>query len=337
MNVLYQFNELYAPFAGTSIVSLLENNKENEITIYILGENLSENSISRFEKIGRDYDKNIVVKDTKEIIEAMKVWGIPSYRGSYAANLRLLLPYFLDETVKRVLYLDSDTIVNSSISDFYEMPLNDKTVAMVLDSLGSSYKVKYLGLKKSDYYYNSGVVLYDLEKWREKEYSEKIIEHVKLGNSHYASPDQDLINVICKEDILRISPRYNFQPVHMVYSTRIYFNCYGQKGYYSAEEIETAKKNVVIYHSFRFVGEFPWNEGTRHPYKDMFNYYLKISPWRNYIGQPADISFFMKIERFLYMILPKSIFLKIFIISHNIYLNNRPEIKKEKVQRIEKE
>ena len=42
MNVLYQFNEKYAPYAGVSITSLFENNKNaDEICVYILGENLS--------------------------------------------------------------------------------------------------------------------------------------------------------------------------------------------------------------------------------------------------------------------------------------------------------
>ena len=111
MNVLYQFNELYAPFAGASIVSLFENNREQEITVYILGEELSNDSVDKFNEIRRTYNKNIVIKDTKDIIEKMKSWGIPPCRGSYAANLRLFLPYLLEDSVSRVLYLDADTII----------------------------------------------------------------------------------------------------------------------------------------------------------------------------------------------------------------------------------
>ena len=101
MNVLYQFNELYAPFGGASIVSLFENNGEQEITVYILGEELSNDSVEKFNEIGRTYKKNIVIKDTKDIIEKMKSWGIPPYRGSYAANLRLFLPYLFIIFIRR--------------------------------------------------------------------------------------------------------------------------------------------------------------------------------------------------------------------------------------------
>lgn len=45
LNILYQFNEKYVPYAGVSITSLLENNKESSnITIYLLGEDISEES-----------------------------------------------------------------------------------------------------------------------------------------------------------------------------------------------------------------------------------------------------------------------------------------------------
>lgn len=330
MNVLYQFNELYAPFAGASIVSLFENNGEQEITVYILGEELSNDSVEKFNEIGRTYKKNIVIKDTKDIIEKMKSWGIPPYRGSYAANLRLFLPYLLEDSVSRVLYLDADTIINNSIKMFYETPLEGKAVAMILDSLGNLYKEDNLGFEKNDFYFNSGVILFDLNKWIELQYSQKIIDHVKAGNTHYTSPDQDLINIICKDAILMVSAKYNFQPVHKVYDTKTYFNCYTQEGYYSAEEIEDAKKDVVIYHSFRFLGEFPWNKRTVHPYKDMFNTYLNLTPWKGYIRKPANSSIAMKVEKMLFVFLPKRVFLKIFVFFHQMYLGKRPEIGKEK-------
>lgn len=92
-------------------MSLFENNGEQEITVYILGEELSNDSMKKFNEIGRTYKKNIVIKDTKDIIEKMKSWGIPPCRWSYAANLRLFLPYLLEDSVSRVLYLDADTII----------------------------------------------------------------------------------------------------------------------------------------------------------------------------------------------------------------------------------
>ena len=62
---------------------------------------------------------------------------MPTYRGSYAANMRLFLDEVLDESVDKVLYLDADTIVNNQLDELIKIDLKGKTIGMVLDSLGA--------------------------------------------------------------------------------------------------------------------------------------------------------------------------------------------------------
>lgn len=70
INVVYQFNENYVPYAGVSITSLLENNKNAEkIDIYILGEELTDSSIEKLRLSAANYGRNIIFKDTREIID----------------------------------------------------------------------------------------------------------------------------------------------------------------------------------------------------------------------------------------------------------------------------
>ncbi len=328
MNILYQFNEKYAPFAGTSVTSLFENNKDEKIVVYVLGEGLSEESAGRFRELAHNYGQQIEFKETAAVIQKMKTWGLPSYRGAYSANLRLFLPYFLDENVERLLYLDADTIVSGNIRELYETPVRQemRTIAMALDSLGnSSYKTAQLGFGPDEPYFNSGVILFDLKKWRENNYSEKIAEHVRAGHNHYTSPDQDLLNVVCKGDIERLPAKYNFQPVHYVFDDRTYFGCYGYQGYYSEEELQGSRKDVRIYHSFRFVGEFPWDKDTVHPYRELFDKYLSRSPWKDYVKKKAEGDWKMKAGKVLYRVLPRKIYLRIFTFFHGRYLSEQPE------------
>ena len=90
MDILYQFNEKYAPYASVSIVSLFINNKNRKITVHILGENLSEASIQKYKNIADEYNQNIVIYETEDVIQKLRKMGVPSYRGSYSANLRML-------------------------------------------------------------------------------------------------------------------------------------------------------------------------------------------------------------------------------------------------------
>ncbi len=327
MNIFYQFNEKYAPYAGTSITSLFAHHRDSDVLVYILGEGLSDHSKERFQMLATEYGKQIRILSTEAVIEKVKTWGIPAYRGAYSANLRLFIPYFLDDSVDRILYLDADTIVNGSLGEFYGTDLAGKAIGMIQDSLGRAYKQNHLGFAEEEPYYNSGVILFDLKQWRAEAFSEKIIEHVASREWNYTSPDQDLLNVVCKESIYSLPAKYNFQPVHAVFDNRTYFHSYGSVGYFTNEELNESREDVRIYHSLRFVGEFPWDESSVHPYTNMFEHYLLLSPWKDYKKRKAESSFPMKVEKALYRVLPAKIYLRVFVFFHNRYLGKRPEAK----------
>ena len=319
MDILYQFNEKYAPYAGVSITSLFENNKdEDTVRVWILGEGLSEDSRSRFDKLKDKYGREVNYIDGSAIIDRIKEMGMPSYRGSYAANIRMFISEIFPEETERVLYLDSDTIVLGSISELYNAELNGCTIGMVYDSLGEEHK-QDIGLGADDGYYNSGVILFDAGKWRERNYTGRIIDHVRTVRAQYPSPDQDLINVVCKGDIRTLQPKFNLQPVHKAYSMNAYFKNYAHTLYYSKELLEEAVKTPVIVHFFRFVGEFPWNKDNVHPFNDLFDEYMKLSLWNDYVKKPAETGFALKCEKVLYRLIPRDTFLSVFRLGHRMF------------------
>lgn len=320
IDVIYQFNEKYAPYAGVSITSLLENNKHIEaIRVFILGEELSEESLLKLRQLGQRYERDLVFIDTKEQIERMKALEMPAYRGSYAANLRLFLPYLVDSSIEKLLYLDADTIVADRVDGLFRETTEEYPIFMAYDSLGMKHKEE-IGLGPEDGYYNSGVILFHMKGWKEQRLSEAIMEHVKLVRSNYPSPDQDLLNVVCRGKIGLLAPGFNFQPVHVAFSVKSYCKTYSCEGYYTQEELERAKKRPCIYHFFRFLGEFPWDKGNVHPDKELFDYYLSLSPWSDFERKESGLALVFKIEKMMYKILPSDIFLRIFKIAHRMFI-----------------
>ena len=329
LNLLYQFNEKYVPYAGVSIFSVLENNKDlEEIVIYILGENLSEESMDGLSKMVLNAGRKLSFIETEELILMMKALDMPAYRGSYAANMRLFLDEVLNESTDRVLYLDADTIVNKSLRDLVETDMRGKAIGMVLDSLGASHK-KQIGLKDTDPYFNSGVILFDLHKWKERKYSDRIAKHVAEQRNNYPAPDQDLLNIVCRNDIFRLDISYNFQPIHAISTGKQYFRIMRPKVYYDRTVLERPKENIVIYHCFRFIGEFPWDKGNLHPFTEMFDRYMMQSLWSDYRKEAVTLEFPIKVEKLLFGILPRSVFLYIFKIAHALFLyqSNRDALK----------
>lgn len=325
INVLYQFNEKYAPYAGTAIASLFENNKKQRITVHILGEDLSSDSCRKFDELATKYGQEIILYETEAVIEKIKALGISSYRGSYAANLRMFIPNFIEKGIDRILYLDADTIVNGDISELFSLDLEDNIVGMIIDSLGDCHMREELNLPEGESYYNSGVIIYDFTKWKTERITEKITDYAKNNSVCFASPDQDLLNVVLQGRIKKLSPKYNFQPFHLVYSYDDFSKYYGADDYYSKGEVEEALRDVRIYHSFRYVGEFPWDKNTIHPYRDIFDKYLMASPWKDYEKKPTEATMVMKIEKILYKTMPKRWFLYLFSCMHKRYLNGKKE------------
>lgn len=327
LNVFFQFDNNYAVYAGVSLTSLLENNKSvDNIHIYILGDNLSTNNLNRFQHLETIY-KNCTINliDANKTVDKIKELHIPSYRNSQAANLRLFFDQLIEDDIERIIYIDSDTIINDSLLPLINSNLHGKTVGMVIDAIGREHKA-HLNFSPNELYYNSGVILYDVSKWKEKKYSEKIVLHVTKIRSDFVSPDQDILNQVLKNDIQCLPMKYNYQPIHSILCAKNYLKLYGSNGYYSLEEIVSTAQTEVIFHSYRFLGEFPWHKNNLHPDSKLFDFYLNKSQWKDYIKLPASVNFIMKIEKILYRLLPKYLFMKIFKFVYKI--NNDFENKK---------
>lgn len=310
LRVFYQFNERYLPYAGVSITSLLENNRDAEaITIYLLLENVSEQGKERMAELVKRYNRQVIMVETEQLLKKVEGLGIPQYRGSSAANLRLFFPDTLPPR-GRLLYLDSDTIIVNSLQSLFRADLGGAWLGMVRDSMTGNYPAA-LGFGSEEPYCNSGMVLFDLVAWHANRCGEMMVDHVKNVRASYPNPDQDLLNVVYRGHIKALPPEYNFQPCHRAYSDETYFAQRGSRSYYTAGQLGQARKHTVVLHTYRFLGEFPWHAGNLHPDTPMFDRYLALSPWADYQKKPAGNGLIFKVEKMLYRLLPGSIFFKI--------------------------
>ena len=330
MNILYQFDEAYSPYAGVSLTSLFINHADSpEINVYILGEALSSCSVSRFQLLAKQYGRKITFLNSDRILRKIRELGIPKYRGSFAANMKLFFSSEIEEKVERLLYIDSDTLITGPLEPLFHLSMKEYPLAMALDSLGEKHK-RYIGLQKMEPYFNSGVILFNLKKWRELDCEKLLAEHALHSRSHYMSPDQDLLNVVFKNKILCINLKYNFQPIHYQFDFKYYSKIWGADHYYTEQEVTDAFSDIRIMHFFRFAGDFPWNIGSVHPYTDAFNHYLSLSFWKNLQRSPSQKNILFSIEKWLYRHLSQPLFLMIFKFSYELFIYRSEQDSKKK-------
>lgn len=188
---------------------------------------------------------------------------------------RVLLPELLPE-LRRVLYIDADGLVAARLDELWNYELEGNLVGAVTNPLYAGMVpriVSDLGLPGPSSYFNSGVLLMDLDGWRAADTSRAVFE---FARSHpIAWPDQDALNGVLHDRRLHLHPRWNAMPGIWELPRR-YLP-------YTDEEVREAAANPAIVH---FVGPYkPWHYRSRHPYRPHYFQYLEQTHWR---GRPIE-------------------------------------------------
>jgi lipopolysaccharide biosynthesis glycosyltransferase len=140
---------------------------------------------------------------------------------SKASMSRLLMPSLFPATVERVLYLDSDIVVEDDVSVLWSIPLGQQAVWAVQDAgdddfdKGLRKKFPDLDAAPGARYFNSGVLLVNLPHWRAQNITERVIQFLKAHSDRLSYPDQDALNAVICGDWGRLPPRWNKQIIRI--------------------------------------------------------------------------------------------------------------------------
>lgn len=141
---------------------------------------------------------------------------------------RFLIPTIFPEFVERVLYLDADILVLDDLTCMWETDLGGCVLGAVVDQLDTHMKAGSPvanGLPHVRNYFNAGVLVIDICRWKEERVSEKGIAYL----AHYPETpyaDQDALNVACDGVWKRLNSRWNVQD----HSTRSIGMIPGERG-----------------------------------------------------------------------------------------------------------
>lgn len=318
LNVLYEFSDSYAPYAGVSILSLLENNQDiSDINIYVLDDGVSQSNKEKIAIIIKKYKRRIFYINTNDIKQMLIEYNVPEYKGSYATYYKLFAMKYLPSDVDKVLYLDSDTVITGSLKELITLELGNAPCAMVLDPIFDKYK-DILKIGRDKKYFNCGMGLFNRNIW-EKECESQILNLLKYEQSGFFIMDQDIINSLYSTRIIKLPLKYNLTGAFTLYkSDEIYYLYdYSEKTMYSKKEVEDAKQDPVVCHYIAYQAGRPWEIGNVHPMTPIFDKYLKLSPWKDLKKYKVNNNKMIKIQRFLYINLPRSLYLRI----HKIILS----------------
>ena len=131
---------------------------------------------------------------------------------SLAAYYRIFLGNLLPLKIHKVLYLDCDLVVVGSIEKLRNTDLKTFAVACVEEMCSGREEIyTRLHYPSSDSYFNSGVLLVNLDYWREEGLMSKALDYISKNGSKLVFNDQDVLNALLHDCKLFLPFRYNVQ------------------------------------------------------------------------------------------------------------------------------
>ena len=194
INIAFAIDAKYTPHLETLIKSICYYNKN--INFYVLHNDIPqewfEGIRSKLDKMGNNLF-SIHISD-----DIFKDYKTLEHISSSSSYYRLMIPKLINQA--RVLYLDSDIIVNGPLSDFYYSDLNGAPVGVVKDyGMGEHFPFPYLDASVSRNYFNSGVLLIDCVKWRNEGLVDILLQTVEKYGNQVLYGDQCILNIVLRE------------------------------------------------------------------------------------------------------------------------------------------
>ena len=266
MNIALCTDEKYSFPCGVCVTSILENNKEEGCCIYILTDGLKQETIEKFKQLQNKYKQKIdIITINDKLFDGLKI----SDRFPKSIYYRFLLPQLLNED--KIIYLDCDIIVTSSLKELWDTDINNFACAAVEDQMSDDIIIQNrIGLYKD--YFNSGVLLINLNYWRREQIADKLIEFIRENPEKCIYPDQDALNYILHDKVKFLEYKYNYQELFFLEKEKI--------ALHKTKWDNLLPNNITptIIHYTGFIK--PWHKGCPHPYKQMFIKFKANSPWK---------------------------------------------------------
>ena len=276
MNIVYVANDRYTQHLAVSMYSLFDANMAAEcVNVYVISTGITDGSRKRLESIASEFGRTLRILDLSDIRER---FGYETHSGRF--DISVMGRFFLGDILpheQRFLYLDCDTVVCASLERLYDKDLKGNICGAVMEPTIYAQTKAMIGLGSDDMYFNSGVLLIDMDRWRGAGIDKALRDYYHGINGRSAFCDQDAINAVLKGRILPLPPRYNFFSNYYYYDYQSLVRLDRNYAGFSQRAFCLAKAHPTIVH---YAGdERPWIRGSHNPYGRLYRQYQALTPW----------------------------------------------------------
>lgn len=243
-------NGNYTQHVAVTIQSVIENNRERDMEFHLIYSGL--NKVDELVNSANQNNYKLYLHEVEE--EDFEGYPISNHI-SYSTYYRFLIPNYIDETVEKVLYIDSDLLVVGSLKELLDLDLEDNYIAAGLDLYCEAIGKVVLEMPAHYSYFNAGVMMLNIKKIRKDDIFNKAVNFMLENLDKIKWHDQDALNAVIDNKIIVLDKKWNLN-----------------SHYFNVEHVDYKECDCRIVH---FTGPLkPWDKQLNHPMKSYYYKYL---------------------------------------------------------------
>ena len=268
INIICSTDEKYAHNTGVMLTSLCENNRNVRIFI-VVSQTFSSTYKIKFYKLADKYkvelnfvSVNLDLLASCPILENM---SLATYYKIFAAQL-------VDKESK-VIYLDSDMIINGSLQELWEVDITDYAFAGVQDlyhqDIATYTRLRY---PMEFGYYNAGMMVLNLDYWRQHNVLNQCLTYITNNKERILWCEQDVLNALFFNKKKHLPLKFNYQIAML---QRCFYESF-------SPDFQKCILDVIRPIVIHYVGtDKPWMiEYYQHPFETEWHTYKRMSLWK---------------------------------------------------------
>lgn len=274
ISVVLASDDTYAQHLAVACASILKNSSQPQnICIYVLSDGISEERCGKIEKTISALGGHIFFIH----VNSSALPGFISGHVSKAAYLRLLIPCLVPEQVEKAIYFDTDLVVVDDVQKLWNISLEGKPVGAVCDyGIMASKRMRRqkresIGLPEGDPYFNSGMLVFDLQQWRKNQYSQEVM--ACISSHQFRHHDQDGLNKVFLHNWQPLPLRWNIIPPVFSLPLKVLL-----RGDMRRESVKALQDPAVIHWAGRYK---PWEFSLSKHFNPLYYEYLQDTEFKD--------------------------------------------------------
>ena len=289
------------PMAAAIHSALVNLDSGWAVDLFILDGGISSESKRRMAQVVAKSDVDVTLSWISFAEEEIRDLPVIGSTVNVTTYMRLYIGALLPPSYTKAIYLDSDIIIEDSLSKLWTKPLDSATALAVRDywvpTVSHAQGVtcyEELGLDAGMPYFNAGVMVINLPQWRKAKVCNEVLCYVDLYEDQLQFNEQEGLNVVLAGQWQPLNPRWNVP--HYVNSDQWVHRLHNLPESpvkdRALSRVPDLRRDPGIRH---FVtGTKPWKRDSHYPSQHRWYAYLWDSGWLTKKERlKSQVSFYM--------------------------------------------